>query len=69
MILDGGSHLRVKVDVNLLKSLARGRKFAVMNEELWIPLKYKKLSKFCFGCGRIMHTKDGCPVKDSVFKA
>lgn len=46
-----GSILRVKVEVNLLKPLARGRKMSIKNEDFWIPLKYAKLPKFYFGCG------------------
>lgn len=52
------------MDVNLLKPLVRDRKFLIANEDLWIPLKYEKLLKFCFGCGRIMHTNDGCLEKE-----
>lgn len=36
-----GPFLRVRVDINLSKPLARGRKFPVMDDDLWIPLKYE----------------------------
>lgn len=34
-------------------------KISVAGDNLWIPVKYEKLPKFCFGCGRILH-EDGC---------
>lgn len=60
-----GSFLRVRVDLNLFKPLARGRMILVLEEELWIPLKYEKIPKFFFGCENILHEKGGCPLKEA----
>lgn len=49
-----GSFVLVKVELNLPKPLAHGRTISVLGEDLWIHVKYKKLPKFCFECGRIL---------------
>ncbi|KAH7840909.1 hypothetical protein Vadar_023167 [Vaccinium darrowii] len=30
------------------------------SENLWIKLKYKRLSDFCYQCGRLGHDKSSC---------
>lgn len=60
-----GSFFRVKVDLNLTKPSAHGRKVTIMEEDLWIPVKYEKFLKFCFGCNRILHEEGRCLIKDS----
>lgn len=47
--------LRVQVELDLTKPLAQGRSVVVNGNQLWIPLKYEKLPRFCFNCGRIVH--------------
>lgn len=49
-----GSFVLVKVELNLPKPLAHSRTILVLGEDLWIHVKYKKLPKFCFGCGHIL---------------
>lgn len=61
-----GSFLRVRVDLNLFKPLACGRKITIMGDTLWISVKYEKLPKFCFGCSQILHSKGGCPKDEST---
>lgn len=39
-----GKYLRIRVEVNLYKPLARGRALEYNGKKLWITLKYKKLS-------------------------
>lgn len=58
-----GSYLRIRVFVDLNKLLARERKISVAEQDVWIPIKYKKLPKFCFGCGRILHEDGGSSLK------
>lgn len=54
-----GGYLRVLIDVDLYKPLARGRTINVGGDKLWIPIRYKKLPRFYFSCGCIAHGKGG----------
>lgn len=63
--MDWGSFILVRVDLNLYKPLVRGRTILVLEEDLWMPVKYEKLSKFCFGRGRILHEEGDCPLKEA----
>lgn len=60
-----GSFLRVRVDINLTKPLARIRKITIKGDTLWLSVKYAKLPKFCYGCDRILHTKGICQMSKS----
>lgn len=59
-----GSFLRVRVELNLSKQLTRKRTPSVLDDDLWIPVKYEKLPKFCFDCGRILYEEGGCLMKE-----
>lgn len=50
-----GHFLLVRIEINITKPLPRGRPLKVMGDNLWIPLKFEKLSRFCFNYGRIVH--------------
>lgn len=55
--------MRVRVVVNITKSLCRGRKVTFsQNSNIWISLKYKKLSNCCFWCGRLDHRDKECDI-------
>lgn len=56
---DWGRFLRVRTEIDLTKSLSRGRRITVSGEDFWIPIKYEKLPKLCFTCGKVIHTL-GC---------
>ncbi|XP_042954583.1 uncharacterized protein LOC122290994 [Carya illinoinensis] len=56
-----GSFLRVKVLVNILKPLTRGRFITMGEKRFWIPFKYERLPMFCFHCGAIKHLGSSCP--------
>lgn len=43
-----GNYLRVRIEINLKKALARGRSINVKGKKLWIPIKYKKITQFMF---------------------
>lgn len=58
--IEWGSHLRVKIELDLRKAIARGRTVNLEGNKLWVQLTYEKLPKICFKCGRIKHDKDGC---------
>ncbi|KAF5474901.1 hypothetical protein F2P56_006754, partial [Juglans regia] len=55
-----GRFLRVKVECDLTKPLARGRTVSFEGTQLWIPFRYENLPRICFRCGCIMHSKKGC---------
>ncbi|XP_042952161.1 uncharacterized protein LOC122289250 [Carya illinoinensis] len=55
-----GSYLRVKVEMDMRKAVARGRTIEVEGKKLWVPFTYEKLPKLCFKCGCIIHGEEGC---------
>jgi hypothetical protein len=60
-----GEFLRVKVQIDLSKPLARGRKINIEGTAHWIKFQYERLPKFCFQCGSICHGKTGCPKRSN----
>lgn len=55
-----GQGLRVKVNLDLKKPVARGRTVTIKGSKYWIPFKYDKLPRFCFKCGCITHDTVAC---------
>jgi hypothetical protein len=55
-----GKYLRVKIELNLSKPLARGRTLQIGGRSMWVAFQYEKLPKFCFNCGVIKHGEMGC---------
>lgn len=55
-----GNYLRVKIDMDLRKVIARGRTVNLEGRKMWVPFAYEKLPKMCFKCGCILHGKMGC---------
>lgn len=55
-----GPVLRLCIEMDLQKPLARGHIINVRGTRLWVPLNYEKLSKLCFKCGRITHRQGHC---------
>lgn len=51
-----GRCLRVKVDLPINKILVRGQYINIKGKKFWICMKYEKLPKFCFNCGKITHS-------------
>lgn len=58
-----GSYMRILTELDLKKSLARGRTITIKGQVLWIPVNYEKLPHFCFRCGCIIHGEVGCKGK------
>lgn len=59
------SFLRFRVALDINEPLLPG--FTMKREglyDLWIEFKYERLSKFCYGCGRIGHDEDSCKDKE-----
>lgn len=57
------SFLRVKVEIDVNKALAKGfwlRRKKDSDEDLWISYRYEKLPDFCYACGRVGHDNRGC---------
>ncbi|XP_040994394.1 uncharacterized protein LOC121240945 [Juglans microcarpa x Juglans regia] len=56
-----GSFLRIRIECDLNKVVARGRTVNLQGMNMWVPFMYEKLSRMCFRCGRILHPEQGCP--------
>jgi hypothetical protein len=46
-----GEFFHVKIQVDLIKSLPRGRKINIEGNSIWITFQYERLPKFCFCVG------------------
>jgi hypothetical protein len=60
-----GSCLWLRVTLDLMKPLDRGRALNLAGKTSWVEFKYEKLPLFCFRCGCILHRPRGCPVPPS----
>ena len=59
----GGDFLWVRVEIDVLKPLCRGRKIATNADEfIWVAFKYEKLPNFCYWCGRVSHVDKECEI-------
>lgn len=53
--------VRMKVRLNLNNALKRGTKIKTgTSEPCWIPVTYKRISSFCYRCGKLGHTHKDC---------
>lgn len=66
--LGWGPYLRIKVWVDITKPLMCGTLLNHEGKLIWIPLKYKRLSNFCFKYGVIKHVVSGCTYSGMVDK-
>jgi hypothetical protein len=57
-----GRCLRIRVEIDLVKPLERGRALRLEGKSYWVSFRYEKLPMFCFECGRIVHGDKGCPI-------
>ncbi|XP_075665888.1 uncharacterized protein At4g02000-like [Castanea sativa] len=60
---DGGSFMRVKVNLDISLPLCRGRLVSLKNgEKIWLSFKYERLPNLCYWCGRLNHSDKDCPL-------
>jgi hypothetical protein len=58
-----GKDLRIRVAVRVDQPLVRGVPLKSSTEDEdsnWFDLKYEKVPHFCFDCGRLVHSDEGC---------
>ncbi|CAN0847084.1 hypothetical protein LINGRAHAP2_LOCUS4784 [Linum grandiflorum] len=54
--------MRIRVRLDVRKSLHREKTVKKPNTEVLVRFKYEKLPTFCFLCGRIGHIDRYCPI-------
>jgi hypothetical protein len=64
-----GEYLRVRIKLDIMKPLARGRVLKLNGESSWIEFQYERLPTFCFRCGVIQHGAGGCSAKYRAFSS
>ncbi|XP_065617500.1 uncharacterized protein LOC136062418 [Quercus suber] len=59
--MKGGTFMRVRVEVDVMKPLCRGR-HVTWDEasEGWIYFKYERLPNICYWCGHLSHNDKDC---------
>jgi hypothetical protein len=55
-----GKYLRVRVKLDLSKSLSQGRILKLEEKTIWVPFQYERLPRYCFDCGTIRLGRAGC---------
>ena len=59
----GGEFLRVRVTMDITKSLVRCSKLWAEGKQIgWVGIKYERLPNFCYWCGRVTHGERDCAV-------
>jgi hypothetical protein len=57
-----GRCMRIRVILNVMQPLERGRALEVEGKTSWVSFRYEKLPQFCFNCGVLVHRERGCPM-------
>ena len=61
--MNGGSFMRVRVNVDVTRPLSRGRMVSVGHStEKWVSFKYERLPNICYWCGYLNHDNRDCEV-------
>lgn len=59
--MKGGNFMRVRVEVDITKSLCRGRKISCDHlGEGWTVFMYERLPNICYWCGLVSHDDKDC---------
>jgi hypothetical protein len=61
-VVGWGRCLRIRVTLNVMQPLERGRALEVDGKTSWVSFRYEKLPQFCFNCGSLVHGEKGCLV-------
>lgn len=60
-----GKYLRVRIEISLLKAIARARIIMVNGNREWVSFRYEKLPRICSQCGWILHRESRYTVGSS----
>lgn len=61
--------VRMKTEVNINNPLLAGFQWTnARGEEKWVSIKYERLLDFCYGCGKLGHTSQGCESETVLFE-
>ena len=59
--MKGGNFMRVRVEVDITKSLCRGQKISWdQSGEGWAAFMYERLPNICYWCGLVSHDDKDC---------
>lgn len=47
-------NLRVRIEHDLRKPIAKGRNVNLLGKKNWVPLQYEKLPQVCYKCGELV---------------
>ncbi|KAL3503032.1 hypothetical protein ACH5RR_037481 [Cinchona calisaya] len=61
-----GKFLWIQVEIDTGRPLRRVRKMNVDGKKCWLGLKYERLPKFCYFCGRLGHGEKDCELRLST---
>ena len=60
---DGGDFMRVRVELDIMKPLSRGRRVRFSpDSDGWVSFRYERLPVFCYWCGRLTHDAKECDI-------
>ncbi|XP_023891985.2 uncharacterized protein LOC112003988 [Quercus suber] len=62
-VYDGGNFIRVKVSVDIIMPLCRGRLILLKDgKQVWVSFQYERLPNICYWCGRLTHDDRDCEI-------
>ena len=62
-VYEGSNFVRVRVGIDITKSLCRGRKLALRDgQDSWVCFKYERMPNICRWCGKFTHMDKECPI-------